>query len=118
VKIAASHLILLAVASMSGQEAPKREVSVIIFDCYSAMRDVSVSIDGRAIEISPPTEIDDTTAICGGTSLAVGEAATVTIARDGDTRQLLVPIGADAEWLWIEVRSMAASSEREAPLLD
>ncbi|WP_109809318.1 hypothetical protein [Sphingosinithalassobacter portus] len=117
-KILASLLALSASAGMPVQDIPDQKVSVIIFDCYSAMRGVAVSVDGKPMEVLPSEEIEDSVAICGNLSLTVGNSVVVTIARDGETRQVSVPIGADADWLWIEVGGMTASSEQEAPLLD
>ncbi len=97
----------------------KHSVRAFVIDCYSSMLDVQVSVDGRAIAITAPSDINDSIASCGSSAeLTVGDVAKVELSRNGVSRRVSVSIGPTHTAIWVRMTDMTAVAVDRSPALD
>ena len=83
------------------------------------MMDVRVAVDGRAIAITPASEINDSIAHCGySPELIVGDTATVELSRDGELRRVSVRIRPTDKAIWVQMADLNAVAFDRSPALD
>jgi hypothetical protein len=108
----------VAVSLPASSAIQSRAVSVVVANCYTAMPDVRVSIDGHRLELTPPAQRDDSVGLCFDRAMKLGGHISVALTVQGRTKRFALNLNARSKMVLISARELKAGVEEKPIMFD
>jgi hypothetical protein len=106
----------VAVSLPASSAIQSRPINVVVASCYTDMSKVRVSIDGQGLELTPPTQRNDSIGLCFGRVMKLGRHISVVLIVQDRTESFALNLNARSKTVLIAAREMTASV-REKPVM-
>ena len=108
----------MAVSLPASSAIQSRAVNVVVANCYAAMPDVRVRIDGQSLALTPPARRDDSVGLCFDRAMKLGGHISVVLTVQGRTKRFALNLNARSKMVLISARELKASVEEKRVMFD